>query len=89
MMVSFVMMNPNMTIARVFSFIPLTAPTMMMLRLPMGDVPWVDIVGSIVVLLLSIPAALWLGAKLFRIGLLIYGKRPTMREVWQMLRARA
>ncbi len=88
MLASFVMMNPNATIARVFSFFPLTAPTMMMLRVPLGDVPWVDIVGSILVLLLSIPAALWLGAKLFQIGLLIYGKRPTLREVWQMLRAR-
>ncbi len=89
MMAGVVMMNPNMTIVRVFSFFPLTAPTAMMLRVPLGDVPWVDIVGSIGVLLLSIPVALWLGAKLFRIGLLIYGKRPTMRELWQMLRARA
>ncbi len=86
MLASFVMVNPNAPLARIFSFFPLTAPTMMMLRVPLGEVPWVDVAGSIGVLLLSIPAALWFGAKLFRVGLLIYGKRPTMREVWQILR---
>lgn len=87
MLASFVMVNPNAPVARAFSFFPLTAPTMMMLRIPLGEVPWVDIVGSIGVLLLSIPAALWFGAKLFRVGLLIYGKRPTLREVWRILRS--
>lgn len=86
MLASFVMINPNVPIARVFSFFPLTAPTMMMLRIPLGEVPWVDVAGSIGVLLLSIPAALWFGAKLFRVGLLIYGKRPTLREIWHILR---
>lgn len=86
MLASFVMINPNVPVARVFSFFPLTAPTMMMLRIPLGEVPWVDVAGSIGVLLLSIPAALWFGAKLFRVGLLIYGKRPTMREIWHILR---
>lgn len=87
MLASFVMVNPNVPVARAFSFFPLTAPTMMMLRIPLGEVPWVDIAGSIGVLLLSIPAALWFGAKLFRVGLLIYGKRPTLREVWRILRS--
>jgi ABC-2 type transport system permease protein len=45
--------------------------------------------GSIILLLLpplSIPAALWVGAKLFRVGLLVYGKRPTVKEIWLILR---
>ncbi len=86
MISGFLFTNPNMLIARVLSFFPLTAPTMMMMRLPLAEVPWVDVVGSIVVLLLSIPAALWVGAKLFRVGLLIYGKRPTVKEIWLILR---
>jgi ABC-2 type transport system permease protein len=86
MVSGFLFTNPNMTVARVLSYFPLTAPTMMMLRLPLAEVPWVDVVGSIVVLLLSIPAALWAGAKLFRVGLLIYGKRPTLKEMWLILR---
>jgi ABC-2 type transport system permease protein len=78
--------SPNALLPRVLSFFPLTAPTMMLLRLPLAEVPWVDVAGSIVVLLLSIPAALWMGAKLFRVGLLIYGKRPTLKEIWGILR---
>jgi ABC-2 type transport system permease protein len=78
--------SPNALLPRVLSFFPLTAPTMMLLRLPLAEVPWVDVAGSIVVLLFSIPAALWMGAKLFRVGLLIYGKRPTLKEIWGILR---
>lgn len=87
MISGFLFTNPNMTIARVLSFFPLTAPTMMMMRVPLAEVPLIDVVGSIVILLLSIPAALWVGAKLFRVGLLIYGKRPTLREIWLILRS--
>jgi ABC-2 type transport system permease protein len=86
MISGFLFANPNAILARVLSFFPLTAPTMMMLRLPLAEVPWVDVVGSITVLLISIPAALWVGAKLFRVGLLVYGKRPTLKEIWLILR---
>jgi len=87
MLSGFLFANPNMTLARVLSYFPLTAPTMMMLRLPLAEVPWIDIMGSIVLLLLSIPAALWAGSKLFQVGLLIYGKRPTLKEIWLILRS--
>jgi ABC-2 type transport system permease protein len=86
MLSGFMFADPNMLVARILSFFPLTAPTMMMLRLPLTEVPWVDVAGSVAALLLSIPAALWMGAKLFRVGLLIYGKRPTLREIWLILR---
>lgn len=86
MLSGFLFTNPNMLIARILSFFPLTAPTMMMMRLPLAEVPWVDVAGSIAVLLLSIPAALWVGAKLFRVGLLIYDKRPTLKEIGGILR---
>ncbi len=82
MLSGFLFTNPNALVARVLSFFPLTAPTMMMLRLPLGDLPWVDVVGSVAALVVSLPVALWVGAKLFRVGLLIYGKRPTLREIW-------
>ncbi len=83
----FIFANPNAPIARILSFFPLTAPTMMMLRLPLGTIPLEDIVGSIVVLLASIPVVLWAGAKVFRMGLLMYGKRPSVGEIVRMLRA--
>jgi ABC-2 type transport system permease protein len=86
MLGGFLFPNPNVTLARALSWFPLTAPTMMLLRLPMVEVPTVDIVGSIAVLVLSIPAVLWAGAKVFRMGLLMYGKRPSLAQVVQALR---
>jgi ABC-2 type transport system permease protein len=78
--------NPNALLPRVLSFFPLTAPTMMMLRLPITDVPAIDIFGSLIVLLISIPITLWAGARVFRMGLLMYGKRPAIKEIWRALR---
>lgn len=86
MLGGFMFANPNMILARVLSWFPLTAPTMMLLRLPMGGVPPLDVVGSIVVLILTIPAVLWAGSKVFRMGLLMYGKRPGLRQVLRALR---
>lgn len=86
MLSGFMFANPNMTLARVLSWFPLTAPTMMMLRLPMAEVPMVDIVGSIAMMIIAIPAVLWAGAKVFRMGLLMYGKRPAVAQIIKALR---
>ena len=85
MLSSFIMMNPNMLLARVLSYFPLTAPTMMMFRLPFG-VPPADIIGSLIVLVVSVPFCVWGGAKVFRTGLLMYGKRPSLKQIWRILR---
>ncbi len=82
----FLFTNPNAPIARVLSWFPLTAPTMMMLRLPLGTIPPIDIVGSIAILVICIPAVTWLGSKLFRYGLLMYGKRPTLKQMVAIIR---
>jgi ABC-2 type transport system permease protein len=87
MLAGFMFQNPNMPLARALSWFPLTAPTMMLLRVPMSRVPAVDIAGSILVTALAVPVILWAGAKVFRMGLLMYGKRPGVREVWRALRA--
>ena len=86
MVSSFLFTNPNMLLARVLSWFPLTSSTMMILRLPMAEVPTVDIVASIVTQMISIPVMLWAGAKVFRMGLLMYGKRASLPEVIQCLR---
>jgi ABC-2 type transport system permease protein len=82
----FMFTNPNATIVRVLSWFPLTAPTMMLLRMPMTEVPLVDVVGSLVMLILAIPVILWVGSKIFRMGLLMYGKRPSLRQIVRALR---
>ncbi|HEY6043003.1 MAG TPA: ABC transporter permease [Anaerolineae bacterium] len=87
MIASFLFADPNILIARILSFFPFTAPTMMMLRLPMGQVPAIDIIASLIILIVSVPFLGWLGAKVFRMGILIYGKRPSVKEIWRALRA--
>ena len=83
---SLILASPNGVIARVLSYFPLTAPTTMMLRLPLANVPPLDLAISLIGLLIAIPFVLWGGAKVFRMGLLLTGKRPALRQVWRALR---
>ncbi len=79
--------SPDSVILRAVSIFPLTAPGMMLLRLPISEPPTIDIVLSLLSVYASIPLALWFGAKLFRFGILIYGQRPGLRQIWQALRS--
>jgi ABC-2 type transport system permease protein len=74
---------PQGTIARVFSYVPFTAPTTMMFRYvvdPKGT-PIYDIVASMLLLVASTWFAIRISARLYRAGLLLYGKRPGFREI--------
>ncbi len=77
---------PNGTAARVLSLFPLFAPIGMMLRLGFADVALWEPALSLVILLLSIWGAVKVSAKLFRVGTLMYGKRPGPREIWKAIR---
>ncbi|MHC4644596.1 MAG: ABC transporter permease [Planctomycetota bacterium] len=78
--------HPNDAYARILSFIPPLTPVVMVLRLSAGGTGVFDIVGSIAVLLVSVPVVMWVGAKVFRTGILMYGKRPGLREVLRWIR---
>jgi len=78
---------PQGTVARIFSYIPFTAPTTMMFRYvidPKGT-PVYDIVASMLLLVASTWFALRISARLYRAGLLLYGKRPGIREIWRWI----
>ncbi|MBI2931684.1 MAG: ABC transporter permease [Planctomycetes bacterium] len=82
-----ILSSPQSTLARVLTYIPLTTPTTMMLRYsvdPIGT-PWWEIVLSIALLIASTVLAIRAAAKLYRVGLLLYGKRPALKEVWRWL----
>lgn len=79
--------QPNGTLARVLSYIPLTAPVTMMLRISAARVPVWDVALSAALLTVSLYFFVRLGGKLFRIGVLMYGKRPTLVEIVRWLRA--
>jgi ABC-2 type transport system permease protein len=71
----------------ILSFIPLFSPYLMLTRLSVGAAaPW-EVVVAIALLVLAIPAALWLAARLYRSGVLMYGQSPSPRTLWRALRA--
>jgi ABC-2 type transport system permease protein len=83
-----VMINfPNSPIWVVLSIFPITAPTQMIARLGVSDIPAWQIVTSLVVLGLSVIAGLFLSVKIFRIFMLMYGKRPSVKEIIRSLKA--
>jgi len=82
----FIAGNPDGLLARILSFIPLTAPITMMLRVGAMDVPLVEIITSFIVTLLGGIVLLWGSARIFRAGLLMYGQRMSLRCVLRALR---
>jgi ABC-2 type transport system permease protein len=78
---------PNNPIWIVLSIFPITAPIQVMLRLGVSDIPVWQIVTSIVVLGFSVIVGLFFSIKIFRMFMLMYGKRPSIKEVIQGLKA--
>lgn len=81
-----VMMNPSGGVARAGSLIPFSAPIIMPLRMSLVNVPPSDLAISVGGLMLACVAALWLAARIYRVGLLMYGKRPTLTELVRWVR---
>lgn len=77
--------DPHGTIATVFSFIPLTSPIVMMMRIPFGVPTW-QIVLSMTILFATFFSVVWFAAKIYRVGILMYGKKPTWKELIKWLR---
>lgn len=82
--------NPHGPIAVGFSLFPLTSPIVMMMRLPggigEGGVPIWQLLTSIVLLMGTFMGIVWLAAKIYRVGILMYGKRPTYKELFKWLK---
>jgi len=77
--------DPHGTIATVFSMIPLTSPIVMMMRIPFG-VPLWQIIVSMVLLFVTFLGVVWFAAKIYRVGILMYGKKPTWKELIRWLK---
>jgi len=86
--VSLLMFFPGSPVWIVFSFVPFSAPVLVMLRLGVTGVPAWQVAVSMAVLLVSVIVGLLLAAKLLRVYLLMYGKRPGLKEIARSLRTR-
>lgn len=85
LMVSFIT-DPNGPVPLVLTLIPLTAPVSILLRMGFGSVPAWQLALSLSLLALTTVGVVWASARLFRWGLLRYGKRPSLREVLRAIR---
>lgn len=73
--------NPTSQLALITSLLPFSSPIIMPVRMAMTNVPAVQVVGSLVILVASCVGAIWLAGRIYRVGLLMYGKRPTFAEL--------
>ena len=80
--------NPEGTLARVLSFVPITAPVTSLTRLSLDGMDGIDVFFSLAVLTLSVAVVVWLTARLFRAYLLVYGQQPSMGHLIRTLRGR-
>ena len=78
--------NPDSTMSRVVSLIPFCSPLLMNFRISIGDPqPW-EIALSFVLMSLTIAAILWFSSRIYRVGILMYGKKPNLPEILRWLR---
>ena len=77
--------DPHGTVSTVFSFIPLTSPVVMLMRIPFGVPIWQQLL-SLGLLIGTFILTVWFAAKIYRVGILMYGKKPTYKEVFKWLK---
>lgn len=91
LMIGFFMMfsglsDPENVVFRIGSIIPFTSPMVMPVRAAMTPVPMSEFLLSVALLIVTVGVVTWVAAKIYSIGILATGKRPTMAEVWRWVR---
>ncbi|MEO5570078.1 MAG: ABC transporter permease [Bacteroidia bacterium] len=79
-----VMANPESSLGFWCSIIPFTSPIVMMVRMPF-DPPWFDIILSMIMLILGFIGTTWIASRIYRTGILMYGKKPSWKELGKWL----
>ena len=77
--------NPHGTVSTAFSIIPLTSPIVMLMRIPFG-VPWWELAISVTLLVATFILTVWFGSKIYRVGILMYGKKASYKEIVKWLK---
>jgi ABC-2 type transport system permease protein len=81
-----ILTNPGSPLAHTMSLIPFSAPIIMPLRMSLMGVPWYELAFSLGGVVLACVAAIWVSARIYRVGLLMYGKRPSFKELGRWIR---
>ena len=77
--------DPHGPISVAFSYIPLTSPIVMLMRVPFG-VSWMELAISMSLLVVTFVFMVWFAAKIYRVGILMYGKKPTYKDLYKWLK---
>jgi ABC-2 type transport system permease protein len=77
--------DPHGPISTIFSMIPFTSPIVMLMRVPFG-VPWYEIAISMTLLVLTFAFMVWIAAKIYRVGILMYGKKATYKDLYKWIK---
>ena len=77
--------DPHGGIATLFSMIPFTSPIVMLMRIPFG-VPWWQILISLLILFSTFLGVVWVAAKIYRVGILMYGKKASYKELYKWIK---
>ena len=86
--VIFGLSSPNAAWMKVLSYLPFWTPMLMLVRLAVGTVAWWEIVLTITLMLIAISGCTWFAARLYRLGVLMYGQRPGLGQLLKMVRSR-
>lgn len=86
LMVNPVLVNPTSRLAVVLSWLPWSSPIIMPMRIGLTSVSPLEVVGSLIVAILGCIGAVWLSARIYRVGMLMYGKKPSFAEVAKWIR---
>lgn len=86
MLAQLVIVNPESTIATVFSHFPLTSPVVMLVRVAMDTASWGELLISMSLLILAFIGSVWLAGKIYRTGILMYGKKASWKELYKWLK---
>jgi ABC-2 type transport system permease protein len=79
--------EPNALLGTVFSFIPFFAPFVVPVKWSMGAMSGTDLAISMAAMVVGIVAVAWVAGRIYRTGILMYGKKPSFREVIRWIRA--
>jgi len=77
--------DPSGTIPTIFSHIPFTSPIVMMMRIPYG-VPIIEQIISLSILIITFIGCVWFAAKIYRVGILMYGQKPSYKDLFKWLK---
>ncbi|MFD0962664.1 ABC transporter permease [Pseudofulvibacter geojedonensis] len=77
--------EPHGTVAQIFSYIPFTSPVVMLMRIPFGVPIWQQLI-SVVMLFGTFIGTVWFASKIYRVGILMYGKKPSYKELYKWLK---